>query len=68
MANTKDIKQLIKKAEKQGWIVSLSKGGHLRWKSPDGKMLFCSATPGDVRMIKNHEAEMRRNGYIRNIS
>lgn len=36
----------------------------MRFRAPSGKLLFFSATPSDNRAIKNHIAEMRRNGFV----
>jgi predicted RNA binding protein YcfA (HicA-like mRNA interferase family) len=65
MASNKDVKQLIKKAEAQGWIITHSRGGHLRFYAPDGHLLFFSATPSDPRAIKNHISQMCRYGFVK---
>lgn len=63
MASKNDFKRLIKDAEKAGWTVEQSRGGHLKWKAPTGKVIFSASTPSDHRAIKNHVSLMRREGY-----
>jgi len=63
MASKKDFEQLRKAAEKQGWTVSLTKGGHRKWKSPAGELVFSAQTPSDYRAIKNIIRELVKRGY-----
>lgn len=53
----------IKKAEKQGWVVTAS-AGHWKWYRPDGTL--ATATPstpgGGKRSIENTLAKLRRAG------
>jgi predicted RNA binding protein YcfA (HicA-like mRNA interferase family) len=65
MTSRKEARQLAKKAKEQGWIVDYSNGGHLRYKSPDGKTLFFSSTPSDTRALKNQISVMSKHGFIR---
>lgn len=62
MANKNDFKDMIKAAEKAGWTVERTRGGHLRWKSPKGPVVFSASTPSDHRAVKNHVSEMRKAG------
>lgn len=65
MAATKDVKALIKKAEKQGWSVERTRGHHLRWTGPvDDRPYFSSATPSDKRAIMNITRDLRRRGLV----
>ena len=59
---SKPVKNLVKAAERQGWAVTLRKGGHLKWQAPSGYVYFSSATPSDHRAIKNLTADLRRAG------
>lgn len=63
MASKKDFEQLRKAAEKQGWTVSLTGGGHRKWTSPKGEVVFSAYTPSDYRAIKNIIRELVRRGY-----
>lgn len=42
------LKDMIRIAEKAGWTVTVNK--HVKFKSPDGKIVCCSSTP------RHHEA------------
>jgi hypothetical protein len=62
----KDLRQLIKESESQGWEVPPPrKGGHLKFIPPDGGApLFHGSTDSDHRALKNHIARMRRHGFV----
>lgn len=60
----KDLQQLIHKAEKQGWIISRTKGSHLKWKPPHGQFVISAYSPSDPRAIKNIVKELRRKGFV----
>jgi predicted RNA binding protein YcfA (HicA-like mRNA interferase family) len=64
MSNRKEFKQVIKVAESKGWVVCLTKGGHLKWASPSGQIVFSASTPSDGRAVKNLISELRRHGII----
>jgi predicted RNA binding protein YcfA (HicA-like mRNA interferase family) len=59
----KDLNQLIKKAQKQGWVVEESKGNHLRWVAPCGYVVISPKTPSDFRAIKYVLVALRKYGY-----
>ena len=59
--SNKDLRTLCKKAETQGWVVTQGKT-HLKWLSPEGKPIFTSYSPSDVRAIKNIVSMLRKNG------
>jgi len=63
MASRKDFEQLRKAAEQQGWTVNLTKGGHRKWTSPQGEIVFSAYTPSDHRAIKNIIRELAKRGY-----
>lgn len=65
MASRKEIKQLIKEAEDQGWVVSLTNGDHFKWLSPRGGVFFSAQTPSDWRAVKNVERDLKNHGFIR---
>jgi hypothetical protein len=60
----KDLTQLIKAAEHQGWEVTISNSGHLRWVSPTGGIVFSSRTPSDRRVIPRIKQDLRMRGFI----
>lgn len=63
MASTKELKPLIKQAEKQGWTVERTRAGKLKWVSPTGGIpYFSSVTPSDRRAIHNIAADLRKMG------
>lgn len=65
MSRHKEIRDLIKRAESQGWQITRSKGDHLKWVSPSGKPLFFGSTPSDIRSLKNQVSLMRKHGFIK---
>jgi len=60
----KDLSNLVRVASKQGWVITYTNGGHLRWVSPAGRTVFSSSTPSDRRSIKNIRKELRLRGFI----
>lgn len=56
----KDVKQLIQFYERLGWIVSKTNGGHIRFKGPNGQVVFGSSTPSDWRSLANLKAQLNR--------
>lgn len=63
MSSNKDFQKLIKEAENQGWEVSRTGGGHLRWMSPEGKVVFSAFSPSDKRALQNTKKELRIKGF-----
>ncbi len=59
----KKLRKIIREAEKQGWKSGLTRGGHIRLRSPSGGIVHASATPSDPRAIKNILSDMKREGY-----
>lgn len=54
VSGKKDLADLRKEYERQGWTVEQTRGNHLKWTPPGGgKSYFSSSTPGDVRAIQN---------------
>jgi predicted RNA binding protein YcfA (HicA-like mRNA interferase family) len=60
----KELAVLIKQAEKQGWQVEYTKGGHYKWITPRGNFFFSASTPSDPRAIDNIKRDLRVNGLI----
>lgn len=57
------LRSLAEDAAKQGWRIFMRPNGHLRWESPEGAVVFTSATPTDWRAVHRVRADLRRNGY-----
>ena len=54
-------RDLIRLAERDGWSVSITNGGHLRLEHPDATgPVFTGSTPSDQRALANTLAMMRR--------
>lgn len=60
----KDLKSVLKEAERQGWRVVPTKGGHWRLYAPDGvNIVHTAGTPSDHRALDNTIAKMRQYGF-----
>lgn len=60
----KELKEIVKAAEKQGWRVKTLKSGHLMFFAPDGvNKTTTGGTPSDHRAVNNLLAELRRYGF-----
>jgi predicted transcriptional regulator len=64
MSNKRDIKQLIEKAQEQGWIIIKTSNNHYKWISPLGGLFYSASTPSDYKAIKNIKRDMKANGFI----
>lgn len=63
MASTKDLKALVRTAERAGWTVSRTRNDHYRWIHPQGgKPYFSSSTPSDSRAIRNIRHDLVKRG------
>jgi predicted RNA binding protein YcfA (HicA-like mRNA interferase family) len=61
----KELKEVIREAENQGWTVRRSKKGHLQFFAPDGKSIVVSGgTPSDHRAMPNLIQRLRRHGFV----
>lgn len=59
----KDLKQLMKKAQSQGWRIEPRNGGHIAWFPPDGgEFVITGSTPGNTRSFNNDRSLLRRAG------
>lgn len=67
LTSNAELRDLIKLADQQGWIIEQTNGGHLKWIPPDPTMSFVitSATPSDgafaLKKIKN---DLEKRGLI----
>lgn len=62
MSRKKDINQLTELAEDQGWTVSHTRKGHVKYVSPEGAVVIAPSTPGGPRAKLNTVALLRRTG------
>lgn len=63
MSLKREMNDLRRRAERQGWTIELRRSGHLKWVPPaGGPFVFSPSTPSDVRGIRNTRAELRRHG------
>jgi hypothetical protein len=61
----KELKEIVREAERQDWRVETTKKGHLRFYAPDGETLVTSGgTPSDHRALANLIARLRRHGFV----
>lgn len=60
----KKLKEITHHAEEEGWSVTHTKGGHVRFLPPDkgADIVIAPATSSDHRGIANLRANLRRSG------
>lgn len=59
----RDLRNLAKLAQSQGWTLKPTSKGHLRFQAPGGMgMVLASSTPSDYRSSKNLLSRLRRFG------
>lgn len=60
----KELKEIRKAAEKQGWRVKDLKSGHLMFLAPDGiNKVTVAGTPSDHHALGNELSRLRRYGF-----
>lgn len=59
---SKDFRPLLDAALAAGWHISSTSGNHVKWKSPEGKMVVTSCSPSDHRAFQNARSTLRRYG------
>jgi predicted RNA binding protein YcfA (HicA-like mRNA interferase family) len=64
LTTSKDVNNLIKEAERQGWLIVMTRNSHLKWTSPTGAFFFSSSTPSDWRVVMKITKDLRMNGFI----
>lgn len=62
-AYRKELQELIKQAQKQGWIISANNNNHYKWISPSGAFFFSASTPSDWRALKYIVQYLRKYGF-----
>lgn len=60
---TKDVRELVRKLEQQGWRIDTT-GRHVKCYPPDRsrQMVVLPSTPSDHRSLRNAVAMLRRSG------
>jgi hypothetical protein len=61
--HAKELKELIKQAQKQGWIITPNNKNHYKWTSPSGAFFFSAGTPSDWRALKYIVQYLRKYGF-----
>ena len=55
-------RKLARAARDAGWTVTLTPGGHLCWRPPEGPAVITASTPSDRRGVRNGRARLRAAG------
>jgi predicted RNA binding protein YcfA (HicA-like mRNA interferase family) len=64
MSLRKEMRQLLREAERQGWRVELGRGGHYKLYAPDGENIVTApSTPGSGASLRDTLAKMRSFGF-----
>ena len=61
---SKEIRELVRELERQGWRVAQTKGGHLRAYPPAGSPVIMPSTPSDRRALANAVSLLRQRGFV----
>ena len=61
---SKEIRELVRELERQGWRVEPTKGGHFRAFPPQGSPVVLPSTPSDRRALANTIALLRARGFV----
>ncbi|NJN35833.1 MAG: hypothetical protein HC794_00780 [Nitrospiraceae bacterium] len=59
-----DMKPVAAIALRAGWTITINGKGHLKWKSPEGKMVVTAATPKGRQSVYNARKDLRRAGLV----
>lgn len=62
----KEILEIKKQAEAQGWVVTYTKAGHYKFLPPNPTMgmVICSSTPSDYHTINLLKRDLRVRGFV----
>lgn len=56
----KSLRPIVDEALREGWEVTHTKNGHLRFAHPCGALVFGASTPSDHRTVKNLRGHLRQ--------
>lgn len=63
MSGKKELNELRRIAEQQGWKVTQTKGDHMKWLPPDGgPFVITSASPSTSNIIKTIKHQLQKRG------
>lgn len=62
ITSNKDLNELAREAQRQGWLVKQANSSHLKWFPPKGRPVTTSLTPSDRYAINNIERDLVRAG------
>jgi predicted RNA binding protein YcfA (HicA-like mRNA interferase family) len=54
------LRPIIDAARRRGWTISVTNGGHLRLRHPNGATVFTASSPSDRRARTAVAADLRR--------
>lgn len=57
-----EMRPLVSHAMHNGWRVTLTKGGHLRFADHNGHIVIAAGTPGTKRSLQHTKSLLRRYG------
>lgn len=60
----KTLREMLKIAESQGATVTMRNGGHLKVTAPNGRFVFVSQTPSDIRAFPRIKRDLKNIGII----
>ena len=55
-----ELSKLLAEAERRGWVVDRTNGGHHRLRHPTGATVIVASTPSCPRAVANAAAHLRR--------
>ncbi len=59
LTNNKELRKILKKAEKRGWVFTESQGSHIKGKHTTGKTTTISKSPSDFRVFMNIQKHLK---------
>jgi hypothetical protein len=60
----KELRKFLRECEKQGCVVTLGRGNHVKVRLPNGESVPCPLTPKNAgNAVKNLRTNMRRHGW-----
>lgn len=62
LGTDKDIEKIAKAARRQGWQVDITRGNHLRFRSPDGLQTIIGSLSGNVTSNKKLKSQLMKAG------
>lgn len=60
----KNLQKVAKVAKQRKWKITTNGGGHLKWRSPSGVVIYTPKTPGGGRSHANSMAKLKKAGLL----